>query len=98
MDRKGRQLVRVLRNARQLLAEPGNDFLWSSWPDAETALRELDGLIARIEAGTTPVREELAVLFAPTGPIQEVALSSGWGEAFLMLAASFDAVWTVPEG
>jgi len=33
----------------------------------------------------------MSVLFAPTGPIQEVSLSSGWGQGFLKLAEDFDA-------
>jgi ferredoxin len=37
-----------------------------------------------------PPRGDLSVLFAPTGPIQEVGVSSGWGEAFLELAERFD--------
>jgi hypothetical protein len=97
MDRLSRALVRVLRDAREMLQQPGNDFLWSSWPDAEAASRELDDLIGRLEAGKMPPREELSILFAPTGPIQEVSLSSGWGEAFLALAARFDAAWAAPE-
>jgi len=32
----------------------------------------------------------MRVLFAPTGPIQEVSLSSGWGDAFLKIAEQFD--------
>jgi hypothetical protein len=34
---------------------------------------------------------ELSVLFAPTGPVQEVSVSSGWGDEFLILANEFDA-------
>ena len=30
------------------------------------------------------------MLFLPTGPIQEVSLSSGWGDAFVALADRFD--------
>ena len=30
------------------------------------------------------------MLFAPTGPIQEVSLSSGWGDVFIELAERFD--------
>ena len=33
----------------------------------------------------------MAVLFLPTGPIQEVSLSSGWGDEFVALADRFDA-------
>jgi hypothetical protein len=86
-----RELVAVLRQARALLALPGNDFAWSSWGDAPAALAELDRQIAALERGQLPPRPDLAVLFAPTGPIQEVSLSSGWAHEFLALAARFDA-------
>jgi hypothetical protein len=44
----------------------------------DAALREVDELSAEVRAGG-PVPFELGVLFAPTGPLQEVSLSSGWG-------------------
>lgn len=53
------------------------------------SVEELDEAVAAVRAGGTPVG--LAILFAPTGPIQEVAISSGWGDAFLELADRFDA-------
>ena len=85
-----RGLASVLREARYLLALPGNDFAWSSWVDADAALTEVDGLIAALEAGRLPSRLTVSVLFAPTGPIQEVSLSSGWADEFLALAARCD--------
>jgi hypothetical protein len=88
----GDELISVLREARELLARPGNDFAWSSWDDAVAALHEIDRLIATIEWGELPDRFEVWRLFAPTGPIQEVSLSSGWGEEFLGIASRFDAV------
>jgi hypothetical protein len=84
-------LVTVLREARTLLAWPDNDFSWSSWEDTEAAIREIDELRLRVESGSLPPRLELEVLFAPTGPIQEVSISSGWGQVFLRLADRFDA-------
>ena len=84
-------LVQVLRDARALLARPDNDFDWSSWLDAEHALREVDGLIGELEGGGLPPRGAIEILFLPTGPMQEVALSSGWGDAFLAVADRYDA-------
>ncbi|GAA1420702.1 hypothetical protein ACFQZ4_48050 [Catellatospora coxensis] len=82
-------LVIVLGEVRERLARPDNDFSWSSFMDADAALAEIDGLIVRVRAeGSVPFA--LSVLFAPTGPIQEVALSSGWGDEFLALADRFD--------
>jgi hypothetical protein len=90
MDSAQTEMIEVLRAARELLARPDNDFAWSPWRDADEALRELDERIAAIEAGALPARAELAALFAATGAIQEVSLSSGWGKEFLGLARRFD--------
>ena len=85
------KLIEVLREAREYLARPGNDFVWSSWDSRDDALRQMDGYITRVESGDIPSRMELTLLFAPTGNIQEVAESSGWGREFLTLAERFDA-------
>jgi hypothetical protein len=92
MEKAHKEMVQVLCEARALLALPENNFFWSSWENPSAALAELDRLIATLEAGQLPERLTLAVLFAPTGNIQEVSLSSGWAEEFLTLAARFDAV------
>jgi hypothetical protein len=86
------ELVKVLREAREFLARPDNDFVWSRWDSAADAIREFDALTAQIVSGDTSHRSDLELLFAPTGSIQEVSISSGWGEEFLTLAARFDAV------
>jgi len=88
---KHKKLIAVLREAREFLARPDNDFAWSSWDDAAAALREIDGFISRIEVGDMPERSAIELLFLPTGPIQEVSVSSGWGQQFLRLADRFDA-------
>ena len=86
------ELIQILRDARSLLALPDNDFSWSSWEDATAALSELDGYIAALERGDLPSHPDLAVLFAPTGRMQDVSISSGWGYSFLAVAERFDRV------
>ena len=95
---RNQNLVAALRDARAFLARPDNDFAWSSWEDEQAAFREIDGLISRIESGSLPPRLDLTVLFAPTGPIQEVSVSSGWGQEFLRLADRFDAAMETAYG
>jgi hypothetical protein len=90
-DVKKQALLKILRDSRALLARPDNNFAWSSWRNAQAALQEIDGLIERVSLGAADP-QELRVLFAPTGPIQEVSVSSGWGDAFLQLAERFDDV------
>jgi hypothetical protein len=84
-----RQLLSVLRDTRAKLAHSGNDFTWSSWEDQTAALAELDHHIDAIVTGQID-KAVLDVLFAPTGAIQEVSLSSGWGDDFLVLAGRYD--------
>lgn len=83
-------LTDVLRSARELLLLPGNNFDWSPWEDAAAAVAEIDAILALLAAGGLPEHLNLTVLFAPTGPIQEVSVSSGWGETYLKVAERFD--------
>jgi len=80
-------LIDVMRETRRLLAFPENDFAWSAWRNQQTALGEMDEHIRTLERGSVP---NLSDLFLPTGRVQEVSLSSGWGEEFLRLAERFD--------
>jgi hypothetical protein len=82
------ELIAVFQELRDLLARPGNNFDWSSWEDAGQALAEIDSVLQSLptRGGELPS----SVLFAPTGPAQEVSLSSGWGPEFLALADRFD--------
>jgi len=84
-------LLAVMTAMRRLVALPGNDFAWSAWRDQQAALADMDRYIADLTQGVVP---HLSWLFAPTGPLQEVSLRSGWGAEFLVLAARFDAAMT----
>ena len=84
-------VLAVMTEMRRLVALPDNDFAWSAWRDHQAALADMDRAIAALTQGVVP---PLAWLFAPTGPLQEVSLNSGWGAEFLALAARFDAAMT----
>jgi hypothetical protein len=84
------KLISIFEDARGLIAYPGNDFSWSSWAGREDAIEELAGILSALRSGILPDELSLEVLFAPTGPMQEVSLSSGWGGEFLALAERFD--------
>ncbi|NUU22844.1 MAG: hypothetical protein HOV68_15240, partial [Streptomycetaceae bacterium] len=69
-------LLDVLARVREFIALPGNDFAWSVWHDAAGALAEFDALAAEIRLGGRP--PGMRLLFLPTGPLQELSISSGW--------------------
>ncbi|MBU1069592.1 hypothetical protein KJ975_08495 [Myxococcota bacterium] len=83
-------LVEVLYSSIELLSMEDNDFSWSSWENQAAAVAEVQSILSVIEAGELPDRIKVSVLFAPTGPIQEVSLSSGWADPFLKVAEHFD--------
>ena len=77
------QLQQAVLELRDLLARPDNDFSWSSWPSQEAALLEMDQHLDWLNRGGVP---NLWDLVAPTGRAQEVSLSSGWGDEYLLVA------------
>ena len=86
------ELIEILRSAIELLSLPENDFCWSFWEDKTKVIEEINKLIKLIEKDSIPERLEVNLLFAPTGPIQEVSMSSGWSAIFLKLAEKYDEI------
>ncbi|MBS1724836.1 MAG: hypothetical protein JSS66_17985 [Armatimonadetes bacterium] len=82
------RLKLVFEEALWWVGKPDNDFSWSSWAGREEACSELERSIASLKRGIVP---QTSLLFAPTGPMQELALSSGWSQEFNVLADAFDA-------
>lgn len=87
-----RGIIQVLESAVELVEIPDNDFAWSSWESSDDAKRELNSLLGRVRAGDIPRQLDISVLFAPTGPLQELGLSSGWADTFLKISERFDEV------
>ncbi|WCN11005.1 hypothetical protein [Marinomonas mediterranea] len=85
-------LVHVLESAIELVQIPDNDFCWSCWEDSIEATKEITKLLNMAKSYTLPERVKVGLLFAPTGPLQEVSLSSGWAEPLLKVAEKYDQV------
>ncbi|MCP3433641.1 hypothetical protein [Stutzerimonas stutzeri] len=88
-------LIHVLESAIELVSLPDNDFCWSSWESEQEAKQEMLALIGSVKAGVLPEKLKIAVLFAPTGPLQEVSMSSGWADAYLKIADRYDEVESI---
>ncbi|MCQ4330979.1 hypothetical protein [Stutzerimonas stutzeri] len=88
-------LIHVLESAIELVSLPDNDFCWSYWESREEAKQEMLSLIASIKTGVLPEKVKISVLFAPTGPLQEVSMSSGWADAYLKVADKYDEIESI---
>lgn len=85
-------LIHVLEASIELISLPENDFSWSTWEGEEQAKAELLGLVSTLKSGELPKKLDVSVLFAATGPLQELSLSSGWADTFLKVADKYDEV------
>jgi hypothetical protein len=84
-------LARVLDDVLDIVTASEQDTSWvGRWTTADEMIRELRGHADRIRRGDRSALGELEFLFLPTGPLQEVSLSSGWGDLFLDVAERFD--------
>jgi hypothetical protein len=81
-------LVDVLKGCREL-AQASEDSIWSSTGVPEI-VAILDRGIESLERGAELNRDELKLLFAPTGALQETSMDNGWSNEYLLLSAKFD--------
>ncbi|TCO65860.1 hypothetical protein [Actinocrispum wychmicini] len=87
-------LARVLDDVLTVVTTTEQDTSWTRrWDTADEMVRELSDHRDRVRLGDLSTLPELKFLFAPTGPLQDVSLSSGWGELFLRLAERFDGAY-----
>ena len=67
------------------------------WPDEQPieCARILRGMIAFVnEPRENPCPAFAKIQFAPTGPIQEIAMANGWHDEYLRLAEAYDEAET----
>ncbi|MEI5681886.1 MULTISPECIES: hypothetical protein [unclassified Mesorhizobium] len=56
----------------------------------EDFIAEMEDMLAQLRSGSMPNKLKMKVIFAPTGPLQEASISSGWADEYLRLAGRFD--------
>jgi dATP pyrophosphohydrolase len=83
-------LVNLLDEIKEIIRTQDTDVLWSSFDTKEDFLKELDNHIQRFQNNDFSSIEKLIGLFLPTGDLQEIAISSGWGEEYLAISKKFD--------
>ncbi|MFD1930029.1 MULTISPECIES: hypothetical protein [Nonomuraea] len=85
------ELAQVLDDVLGIVTASEQDTIWAGkWDTGDEMIRELRDHAARLRRGDGSTLGGLEFLFLPTGPLQEVSISSGWGDQFLDLAERFD--------
>jgi hypothetical protein len=83
-------VIDILGQVIRLIESGEPDVTWSGYDTVDDVLLDLADHIDRLAKNDLSKRKELEILFAPTGALQELSISSGWGEQFLTLAERFD--------
>ena len=82
--------VEQISKLKYLLSLPSTDVCWSTYDSALEVVDELELLRIQIEKQDENARHRLLFLLAPTGDLQEISLSSGWGYEFLEIASELE--------
>ena len=88
--------VELLQIVNQLIAiceVPPQYVDWAGYEDQDELLEDLRDHARRLGAGDTGRLSELHVLFLPTGPLQDIAIDSGWHDNYMTLASRFDDLY-----
>ncbi len=83
-------LIAIFDEIRGLVLREGNSFAFSGWADSSEACTEIDQVWTSLRSEDFVVTSQLTFLFLPTGPLQELSISSGWGDEFIELVNRFD--------
>ena len=83
-------LIKLLYEIIELASTRDTNMVWSTYDTKEELILELENYIQRLKNSDFSSIEQLISLFLPTGDLQEIAISSGWGEEYLSISKKFD--------
>ncbi len=74
----------------ELLESPDVDVTWSSYDNPEQVISDIKTIGNSILCGDIKLIQKMKLLLAPTGDLQEISISSGWGDEFLEIAYAIE--------
>jgi hypothetical protein len=91
------RLAEIIDELLDIVQEHPQDLGWQPYYDNEQELLlDLRDHAERVRSGDASRLPELKFSLLPTGDLNEIALSSGWGAAYVRLADEFDELYTGP--
>jgi hypothetical protein len=86
------ELIKIIELIKDNISDC-SDVIWTKYETAKEFRDDLDRYMARLKLNDKSCLEELNVLFAPTGYLQEHSISNGWSDEYVRLAAQFDKIY-----
>ena len=79
-----------LKRLRELLSQPSTDVLWSTYRTSDEVIEDLMLIEKGIMIKDPKSIDKLLFLLLPTCDLQEISISSGWGNEFLDIAEALE--------
>ena len=89
-DKLINDVINVLKKTKAIIKDIDIDVAWSRFDSEEDVIAALDDHIENLLSHNFSNIWDLIILFAPTGSLQEISISNGWGAEYLALASEFD--------
>jgi len=83
-------LQKQLQRLKYLLSQPSTDVSYSKYISPKEVIDELDLIEKKVLKFDDVAVNKLLFLIAPTGDLQEISISSGWGYEFLDIAEAIE--------
>ena len=85
------QLIEIIKTVRLKITDE-TDVMYTRYDNARDLQKEIDNDLNELINGNMKKLEVFQSHFAPTTTFQEISLSNGWGEEYIVLADRFDSI------
>jgi hypothetical protein len=91
------RVAEIIDELLEIVQARPQDLDWQAdYADHQELVRDLRDHAERARHGDDSRLPELKFSLLPTGALNEIALSSGWGDAYVRLANEFDGLYAGP--
>lgn len=87
---KIKEVIEVLEKVKEIIINYEMDLSYSDYESEKQLISDIDVYIAKLKSNDFSCNNKISFLFAPTGDLQEIAISSGWSDEYMKLAEVID--------
>ncbi len=73
------------------MIDSNTDIIWSKYNSVDELIIEIENLLEGLREIDHSTIEKIRLMIAPTGSLQEISISNGWGEKFIELAIKVES-------
>ncbi|MGK5550104.1 hypothetical protein ACSNOI_00680 [Actinomadura kijaniata] len=87
------RLAKIIDELVAIVQAHPQNLLWGSYENEQELIDDLRDHAARVRRGDHSRLFELKLALLPTGALCEIAINSGWADAYVRLANQFDTLY-----